>query len=150
MNRCDAGLYLDTCLLESLFHGDSGYPAAEAWLASAESQDLWISHWALLEFASATAVRLRRGELNAARVEPLRAALEAFRRERLGMLESRGDDFLCAQRWLEQAPACGLKGADALHLAISHRHRLRLITADQALIQAAEALKLPAQPVEDL
>jgi len=147
LNRCDAGLYLDTGLLVSLFHGDSGYPAAEAWLASAESQDLWISHWVLLEFASATAVRLRRGELNAARVETLRAALEAFRRERLGMLEPWGDDFLGAQRWLEQAPACGLKAADAQHLAIAHRHRLTLISADQALIHAAEALEISAQRV---
>jgi len=140
--------YLDTCLLISLFHNDSGFAAAAAWLVSTESQALWISHWVLLEFASATAVRLRRGDLNAVRVEPLRAALEAFRRERLGMLEPRGDDFLSAQRWLEQAPACGLQGADALHLAIAHRHRLTLITADQALIQAAEALSIPAQPVD--
>ncbi|MFM7548765.1 MAG: PIN domain-containing protein [Cyanobacteriota bacterium] len=50
---------------------------------------------------------------------------------------------------MEQAPACGLKAADALHLAIAHRHRLTLISADQALIQAAKALKVPAQPLDD-
>lgn len=148
MKPSPGSFYLDTCLLISLFHNDCGYAAAEAWLVAAEEDELWISHWVLLEFATATTVRLRRGDLNAAGAEPLRAALEAFRRERLGMLEPRGDDFLCAQRWLEQAPACGLKGADALHLAIAHRHGLTLITADQALIKAAEALSIPAQPVE--
>ena len=147
MKPSPGSFYLDTSLLISLFHNDSGYAAAEAWLVAAAAE-LWISHWVLLEFASATTVRLRRGDLNAARAEHLRAALEAFRRERLGMLEPRGDDFLCAQRWLEQAPACGLKGVDALHLAIAHRHGLTLITADQALIRAAEALSIPAQPIE--
>jgi len=100
----------------------------------------------LLEFASATAVRLRRGELASAKAEPVRATLELFCRERLGRLEPRGEDFLRARQWLEQAPACGLKGADALHLAIAHRHELPLITADQTLIKAAEALGIPAQP----
>lgn len=141
------GLYLDTCVLVSLLHGDAGYPAAEAWLSGLDDEALWISHWVLLEFTSATAVRLRRGELASEKAQPIRATLELFCQERLGMLEPRGEDFRRAQRWLEQEPAFGLKGADALHLAIAHRHGLTLITADQALIKAAEALEVPAQPI---
>ena len=57
-----AGCYVDTCVLVSLFHNDSGYPAAEAWLMQVKDRDLWISHWVLLEFASATALRQRRGD----------------------------------------------------------------------------------------
>lgn len=64
MSRLRPGSYIDTCLLVSLFHGDSGYRAAETWLAACADQELWISHWVLLEFASATAVRLRRGDLS--------------------------------------------------------------------------------------
>lgn len=61
--------HLDTCLLISLFHNGSGSAAVEAWLVAAEQAELWISLWVLLEFASATTVRLRRGDLNAARAE---------------------------------------------------------------------------------
>ncbi|MFM7087203.1 MAG: type II toxin-antitoxin system VapC family toxin [Cyanobium sp.] len=143
----EQGLYLDTCVLVSLLHGDAGYPAAEAWLSDLDHETLWISHWVLLEFTSATAVRLRRGELARERAEPVRATLQLFCQERLGMLEPRGEDFLRAQRWLEEAPASGLKGADALHLAIAHRHRLALITADQTLIRAAKALRIAVQPI---
>jgi hypothetical protein len=50
---------VDTCLLVSLFHNDSGYPAAAAWLTQVKDRDLWISHWVLLEFASAMGSRWR-------------------------------------------------------------------------------------------
>ena len=89
--------YVDTRVLVSLFHGDSGLGAAEAWLIAAADQVIWISHWVLLEFASATAMRLRRGDLAIARAAALQAALEDFRRERLAMLEPRGEDFLVAR-----------------------------------------------------
>jgi predicted nucleic acid-binding protein len=81
------GLYLDTCVLVSLFHNDSGYAAAEIWLAASGQQPLWISHWVLVEFASATALRMRRRELSSSRATRIQEELENFRRERLGLLE---------------------------------------------------------------
>lgn len=136
--------YLDTCLLMSLFHNDSGYAAAETWLMAAEEAELWISHWVLLEFASATALRCRRGDLSAGRVEVVQAALTLFCRERLGMLEPRGEDFSQARSWLEGDATLGLRAADALHLALAHRRRLTLISADQTLVCAAQAMGLKA------
>lgn len=147
MRASHAGVYIDTCLLGSLFHGDSGYTAAEAWLAGAKGEPLWISHWVLLECASATVVRLRRGELGSEKAQVIRATLELFCRERLGMLEPRGEDFLLARRWLQEEPSSGLRGADARHLAIAHRHGLPLVTADQALVSAARALDLQSRLV---
>ncbi len=54
--------------------------AAEAWLIAAADHVIWISHWVLLEFATATAtaVRLRRGDLAIAKAAALQAALEDF------------------------------------------------------------------------
>ena len=98
MKPSPGGFYLDTCLLISLFHNDSGYAAAEAWLVAAAAAELWISHWVLLEFGSATAVRLRRGE-----------------------------DFSQARSWLEGDASLGLRAADALHLALAHRSGTTLI-----------------------
>ena len=59
MSQARPGCYVDNSVLVSLFHNDSGYPVAEARLTGVESRDLWISHWVLLEFASATALRQR-------------------------------------------------------------------------------------------
>jgi predicted nucleic acid-binding protein len=139
--------YVDTCVLVSLFHGDSGYGAAEAWLRSASNHELWISHWVLLEFASATAVRLRRGDLAAAKAAALQATLETFRQERLAMLEPRGEDFLLARHWIESNIAEGLRAADGLHLALAQRRNLCLISADQLLVSAAHRLGIDAQLV---
>lgn len=91
MKPSPGSFYLDTSLLISLFHNDSGYAAAEAWLVAAAAE-LWISHWVLLEFASATAARCRRGHLSMARFELLQEALTLFCRERLGIPEPRGED----------------------------------------------------------
>jgi predicted nucleic acid-binding protein len=147
MSRLRCGCYVDTCLLVSLFHGDSGYGAAETWLAACADQELWISHWVLLEFASATAVRLRRGDLRASKAEALQTALEAFRQGRLAMLEPRGEDFLLARSWIQAHGDCGLRAADGLHLALARRQGLRLASADQTLVAAAEALGVEAELV---
>jgi predicted nucleic acid-binding protein len=147
MSRKRSGRYVDTCVLVSLFHGDSGYGAAEAWLSAAADQELWISHWVLLEFASATAVRLRRGELPIGRAAALQSALEAFRQERLALLEPRGEDFLVARHWIETGAASGLRAADGLHLAVAHRQGLRLVSADQLLVSVARSLGLEADLV---
>ncbi len=121
-----AGFYLDTCVLVSLFHNDSGYAAAEIWLAGSGQQPLWISHWVLVEFASATALRMRRRELSGSRATRIQEELENFRRERLGLLEPCAEDFL--------------RAGDALHLAVAHRHRFPLVSADQTLLAAAHQL----------
>lgn len=141
------GCYVDTCVLVSMFHNDSGYPAAEAWLTQAEQHELWISHWVLLEFASATALRQRRGALEVSRIEVLQEALENFRTERLGMLEPRGEDFLLARSWVQELSKSGLRAADALHLAVAHRHELTLVSADRTLVTAAQQLQTRAELV---
>jgi hypothetical protein len=38
-----ADIDVDTCLLVSLFHGDSGYAAAEAWLAGAKGEVIRVT-----------------------------------------------------------------------------------------------------------
>jgi len=90
--------YLDTCVLVSLLDNDSGYAAAKFWLAASRQQPLRISHWVLMEFASATALRLRRRELSGSRATRIQEELDNFQRERLGLLEPCAEDFLLARR----------------------------------------------------
>lgn len=139
--------YVDSCVLLSLFLGDSGFAAAETWLLDQGSRPLWISHWVLLEAAGVLALCIRRGDLSSQQAAAIQAEFEAFRRERLSLIEPRGVDFLQARQWLLAGPgatelACVLRSADALHLAMAQRNGLELVTADGALARAALQLEL--------
>ena len=138
-------VYLDSCVLLSLFLGDSGFDASETWLLSRDGTELWISHWVLLEFAGVVATCVRRGQLTAERARCIESEFECFRQERLRLLEPRGSDFLQARQWLQQSQDLPLRSGDALHLALAKRHKLTLASADRGLGQCAQALDLPLQ-----
>jgi uncharacterized protein len=142
-----APLYLDSCVVLSLFLGDSGYDAAEQWLLAQADQPLWVSHWVLLEFSGVLALCLRRGDLTAQRGLAIHAEFECFRHERLGLLEPRGVDYIQARQWLQEFKGPPLRSGDALHLAIAKRQNLTIASADRGLVKAAEALHLPFQLV---
>ena len=135
--------YLDTCLLVSLAFGDGGFPALEIWLEQAQSSSLWISQLVILELSDVLARSQRRGDRSAGQVAGMHLMLSEFAKERLGLLEPRSPDFDRACEWVKDSRSPALRGTDALHLAIAQRHNLELITADQALVQAAQARGIP-------
>ena len=135
--------YLDTCLLVSLAFGDGGFPALEIWLEQAQSSSLWISQLVILELSDVLARSQRRGDRSADQVAGMHLMLSEFVKERLGLLEPRSPDFERACEWVKDSRSPALRGADALHLAIAQSHNLELITADQALVQAAQARGIP-------
>ena len=135
--------YLDTCLLVSLVFGDGGFPALEIWLEQAQSSSLWISQLVILELSDVLARSQRRGDRSAGQVAGMYLMLSEFAKERLGLLEPRSPDFERACEWVKDSRSPALRGADALHLAIAQSHNLELITADQALVQAAQARGIP-------
>ena len=135
--------YLDTCLLVSLAFGDGGFPALEIWLEQAQSSSLWISQLVILELSDVLARSQRRGDRSAGQVAGMHLMLSEFAKERLGLLEPRSPDFERACEWVKDSRSPALRGADALHLAIAQGHNLELITADQALVQAAQARGIP-------
>ena len=135
--------YLDTCLLVSLAFGDGSFPALEIWLEQAQSSSLWISQLVILELSDVLARSQRRGDRSAGQVAGMHLVLSEFAKERLGLLEPRSPDFERACEWVKDSRSPALRGADALHLAIAQSHNLELITADQALVQAAQARGIP-------
>ena len=135
--------YLDTCLLVSLAFGDGGFPALEIWLEQVQSSSLWISQLVILELSNVLARSQRRGDRSADQVAGMHLMLSEFAKERLGLLEPRSPDFERACEWVKDSRSPALRGADALHLAIAQSHNLELITADQALVQAAQARGIP-------
>lgn len=137
--------YLDSCVLLSLFLGDSGYDASEQWLLNQGGEAVWISHWVLLEFAGVVAVCVRRGQLSAEQARLIESEFECFRQQRLRLLEPRGRDFLQARQWLQQSHGLPLRAGDALHLALAKRHQCTVTSADRQLVRCAQALDLPVQ-----
>ena len=135
--------YLDTCLLVSLAFGDGGFPALEIWLEQAQSSSLWISQLVILELNDVLARSQRSGDRSVGQVAGMHLILSEFAKERLGLLEPRSPDFERACEWVKDSRSPALRGADALHLAIAQSHNLELITADQALVQAAQARGIP-------
>ena len=135
--------YLDTCLLVSLAFGDGGFPALEIWLEQAQSSSLWISQLVILELSDVLARSQRRGDRSAGQVAGMHLMLSEFAKERLGLLEPRSPDFERACEWVKDSRSPALRGADALHLAIAQSRNLELITADQTLVQAAQARGIP-------
>lgn len=134
--------YLDTCILFSLLVPDSGSRAALDWFSGQKEQPIWLSHWTWLELTGVLALCGRRGDLNSERLQLIHQEADAFRRERLSLVEVLSADFLQAQAWLRQHPDKPLRSGDALHLAIAQRTQLRLHTADQQLLNVAGALGL--------
>ena len=137
--------YVDSCVLLSLFLGDSGYTDSEQWLINQGDQTLWISHWVLLEVAGVIATCVRRGQLTAEQAQMIGSEFESFRQERLTLIEPRGTDFLQARQWLERCLHLPLRSGDALHLALAQRQQLTVVSADRALARCAESLGLPLQ-----
>jgi predicted nucleic acid-binding protein len=137
--------YLDSCVVLSLLLGDSGFEPAAHWLDRHGEAPIWISHWVLLEVSAVIKRCVNRGNLSAPRAQVLGDTFDTMRQQRLSLVEPRGVDYLKARDWLQHSSAVGsgLRGADALHLAVAERHQLCLVTADGALAEAALQLAIP-------
>jgi uncharacterized protein len=130
-------LYPDTSLLVAVFVGEPGSDRADAWL-SENLSSLGVSGWLDLEFASALAAKARNRGLPP---DQRSAALSAYRSsvvtsaERLRILEQ---TFVRAAEMI--AAAEGLRGGDALHLAIAEAHGAALVTLDRRQAELGAAL----------
>ena len=75
------------------------------------------------------------------------SAVDLVRELRTVSHEPCGADFEQACGWLVQGEDLGLRGGDALHLAVAHRHGLEMVSADQILLAAAAHLGVEARLV---
>lgn len=120
--------YLDTSVLVALFFRERASTLAHD--RAAAEPALWISRWALAEFASAAAFKLRRRQTDedVAR-EAARQLTRLVDDGRFLLVEIEREDFArCAQ--LCAAHASGLRTPDALHVAIAAKARATLWTFD--------------------
>ncbi len=129
-------MYVDTCVLLSLFFRDTGTRAALAWLEAAGSETITTSPWARTEFASAAGIMARRRDITAELHHEGLARFGRFVDTRLAMEPVVSADFDRATGWISNYDT-GLRAGDALHLAVCARINARLCTADETMADAA-------------
>lgn len=118
-------VYLDTSVLVSLFHTDEHTQRTSAWIADVE--DFVLSSWALAEFSSALAVKVRMRHLPDEERRGFERVLDQWLRGRVILSAVDGD--MVASRGMLRADT-RLRAPDALHLAIASRHGCILATLD--------------------
>lgn len=115
----------------------------QAVLQAASPGTLLTSSWALLEFTSALA-RLRRMQRFEGDSLAIQRALDEHARYLYTITDPTPADFLKARKLLLQDTGLGLRGDDALHLAISARLGETIYTLDRKLLDCAAALGIRA------
>lgn len=136
-------LYFDTSFLVPLFLQEQTSARIERVFAKLAGRNLAISHWTRVEFSSLLAREVRMGGLAAAAAREVDAEFEAVVSASLLVLLPSVDDFALAKEYLARHRS-GLRGGDALHLAIARNHGSRRIySLDNTLLKAGRVLGLP-------
>lgn len=134
--------YLDTSFVAPYYLPEPTSPAVEAFFNRAPPGTLAVSHWTEVEFASLLARDVRMGNL---RFGTAASVMDRFSQDLAFylLLTPTAEDFREAARLLLEM-STGLRGPDALHLAIAKRRGATLYTLDQTLLRAAATLGVPA------
>ncbi len=134
--------YLDTSLIVAALVRELGTESAKAYLSDTRDEFLLASRWAVTEFSSALALKVRTGTITAAEQAAALAMFRRFSAARLRLVDVEAKDFDAAATLCDQI-AAPLRAADALHLAVCRRTGARLATFDIGMAAAARQHDLP-------
>lgn len=134
-------VYIDTSALVPLFIRESKSAAVADWLND-ERDRLALSHWCLVEFASALALKVRTGQTTATLAAEATEHLNDFADRYCLMAVPGTSEFHRAATWAGDS-GLNLRAGDALHLAIAANLGARAILClDAAMIRGAKAVGL--------
>ena len=134
---------LDTSILTPLILPESASERVAASFHSLPPDDLAVSQWTVIEFASLVARKVRMGDLDAEGAARADAQLDTLLERSVAILLPDLGDYVAARRYLRRFES-GLRAPDALHLAIaSNRGVTAFYTLDKKLIAAANLFGLP-------
>ena len=136
--------YFDTSFLVPLILPEATSEPISGFLEALSGEDLAISHWTRVEFASLLAREVRMGGLDAGTAREAGSQFERMIGESFVVLLPNRDDFDRAREWLGNFET-GLRAGDALHLAIAgNRGADAIYSLDKLMIAAGKTLGLPA------
>ena len=134
-------IYVDSSVWIALLAQEATADALSQWLEN-ESGVLMTAQWTRTELASAMGIKSRRGELTQNSVQALLNMFEQWVQGGVQLLSVDSQDFVDAAQWCAQVSS-GLRGADALHLAVARRHQVsHLATLDHDMARNATRLGL--------
>lgn len=137
-------LYLDTSFIAPLVLNEEVSSQVEAFLAKQATGSLAVSHWTRLELGSLVARQVRMKHFSTQTAEAVIAEFEALIQESCQVWLPSTADYDLARGFLAHFGA-GLRGGDALHLAIAKNQGAdKVLTLDVGLLKAAKLLKISA------
>ena len=135
--------YLDTCFITPMLLNEATSESVERYVVRAAAGSLCISQWTRVEFASVVAREVRMKKMKASQGTSVLAEFDKLVQESLIVLVPVAEDYNLARDYLGKF-STGLRGGDALHLAIAVNHGVsKILTLDAGLLSAGKQLKLP-------
>jgi len=132
-------VYVDTSVLVAAHTRETYTAMAQEWLAGQSGGGLILSTWMRLECESALAIKLRRGEMDAAGQIAASVDIAEFAAYFAPHAVPTEVDYRRARELCRHAPS-GLRAGDALHLAIAQRLQAsHFATLDRTLANNAAA-----------
>jgi predicted nucleic acid-binding protein len=139
-------IYLDASLVVALLVPEAHSDRADAWFAAQPTGSLAISGWVTAEVSSALSIKLRTGAITLDRRAAALSAWNALRNASLLTLAMLEEHFEQAARIADRYDL-GIRGGDALHLAIVRDSGSRLATLDTRMAEAALQLGVAVEPL---
>ncbi len=137
-------IYFDTSFLVPLVLPEATSGDLVSFMVDFGDQEAATSQWTRVEFASLVSRQVRMRRLDVDGAARATAGFESLIEERFTVILPEVRDFDLARRYLAQ-PETGLRGGDALHLAIAaNRNAERILTLDRGFMRAGAMLGLPA------
>jgi predicted nucleic acid-binding protein len=128
-------IYADTSLIVAALSHEAMTPKAQNWLMNQELGGILISDWTVTEFSSAMSIKLRTGGITLEQRAKALSALHIILAESFTLLPVTSEHFRTAARFADQHEL-GLRGADALHLAVASGAGATVNTLDQRMAEA--------------
>ena len=134
-------IYIDTSALVPAFIREPKSETVLAWIETS-GERLVVSEWAITEFSSAAAIKVRTGEIAAAMAKQARARFLAFAQDHCSIAVPQRAEF---RRAAELAGDTNLKlrAGDALHLAIAEASKVQgILCLDETMSAGAKKMGL--------
>jgi len=134
-------IYIDTSALVPAFIREPASEAVLAWLEAA-GQRLVVSEWAITEFSSAAAMKVRTGAIAPALAKQARTRFLEFAQDHCSIAVPQRAEFHRAAE-LAGDVNLGLRAGDALHLAIAEASNAEgILCLDEAMAAGARMMGL--------
>lgn len=134
-------IYADTSALIPAFIREPKSDAVLAWFESSGAR-LIVSEWAIAEFSSGAAIKVRTGQLAPGIAKQARERFLAFVEEHCAIAVPQRSEFRRAAD-LAGHPELKLRAGDALHLAIAEASNVQsILCLDETMSNGAKAIGL--------